>query len=113
MKRFRHPLFSLFLALLLVGAQQAAFAHLIAHFGVGTETVAKHEDDGHGAALTLSHVCTTCIAFAALDGPPAAPQLPSVAADIGETFVAGVSSIPPVRRVLVLRARGPPQDLPV
>src|SRR4051812_43024111 len=105
MKRFRNPLFALFLALLLVGSQQAAFAHLITHFGGSGETVAKHEDGGHGAALTLSHVCTTCISFAALDGPPAAPQLPAVAADSGATLVADVSSVPPTRRVFVLPAR--------
>ena len=108
MRRLRHPFFAVFLALLLLASQQAAFAHLISHLGETTESVAKQEDSGHGVALTLSHVCTTCLAFAALDGPPAAPPLPSFAADTGETFLVVVATTPPTRRIVTCRARAPP-----
>lgn len=77
MRRFLHPLIAVLTALLLLGSQQAALAHMIGHVGAATQAAAQTDDDSHGAALTLSHVCTTCIAFAALDAaPPLAPPAP-------------------------------------
>jgi hypothetical protein len=73
-------------SLLLVFAQQAAFAHLIGHAGVAAQAVAQPDrDTGHDAALTLSHQCTTCLAIAALASPapiagmPSMPSLPGFA----------------------------------
>lgn len=60
------PLVAVVLSLLLLGAQQAAFAHMIGHFGASAVMVAT-DDDGHGEALGLSHVCTTCVSLSALD----------------------------------------------
>lgn len=73
-------------ALFLIGAQQAAFAHLIDHFSLAAKAVTQPGNEGgHGAPSSLSHVCTTCLAFAALAAaaPPSA-QLPVVAAVLTE-----------------------------
>jgi hypothetical protein len=78
MTRLRLPPFlAVLLALLLLGAQQGAFAHMIGHVG-GTVTttatvIADHGDEGHGEALSLSHVCTTCVSLAALAGVAPGP----------------------------------------
>lgn len=82
MRRRPHPLLAAFFALLLLGAQQAAFAHLIGHLGATAQVMAQPDDDGHGEALTLSHVCTTCVGLSALDGAPP-PVLPVLAAAAG------------------------------
>ena len=110
MKRFRHPFFALLLALLLLGSQQAAFAHLISHLAATTESVATQEDNGHGAALTLSHVCTTCIAFTALasGGPASSQAMLLLAATVGERFHNTSESLSPARRIVSCRARAPP-----
>ena len=110
MKRFHHPFFALLLALLLLGSQQAALAHLIGHLGATTESVAKQEDSSHGAVLTLSHVCTTCIAFAALaSGGPASSHVPLLlAADVGERFFSPSETLSPARRIVKYHARAPP-----
>jgi hypothetical protein len=83
--------FALLLAMLLLGGQQAALAHMAAHLGGGAAAaaaaVADQGDDEHGAALVLSHVCTTC---AALDGFAAPlPVLPRL--EIAET----ADTVPP------------------
>lgn len=67
MTRLR-PLVAVLLSLLLLGAQQAAFAHMIGHIGaVGAAvTTVDGDDEGHGEALTLSHVCTTCVSASGL-----------------------------------------------
>lgn len=67
MTRLR-PLVALLLSLLLLGAQQAAFAHMVGHVGAAgaAVTMAGQGDDGHGEALNLSHVCTTCVAASGL-----------------------------------------------
>ena len=110
MRRFRHPFFALLLALLLLGSQQAAFAHLIGHLGASSGSVAKQEDSGHGEALTLSHVCTTCIAFAALaSGGPASSLAPLLlSATVDECFHHTSESISSARRIITCRARAPP-----
>ncbi|MBK6676979.1 MAG: hypothetical protein IPG52_09175 [Rhodocyclaceae bacterium] len=57
------PVLAVLLSLLLVGAQQAAFAHMIGHIGTADIGVASLDpgDDRHGEALALSDVCTTCV----------------------------------------------------
>jgi hypothetical protein len=80
MNRLR-PLVAVLLSLLLVGAQQAAFAHMIGHIGsvsgpANAVTTAHQGDDGHGEALNLSHVCTTCVSASGLAAavPPGVPS---------------------------------------
>lgn len=75
-RRFSTRCLLLALSLLLLGGQQAAVAHLIGHAGVAAQAVAQQGDDEHGAALALSHVCSACIAFAALNAAPPAHFLP-------------------------------------
>jgi hypothetical protein len=65
------PFIAVLLALLLLGAQQAAFAHMIGHLGAALaaiETAATGNGDGDGETLGLSHVCTACVSLSALDG---------------------------------------------
>lgn len=67
------------LALLLLGGQQAALAHMASHLAgsAAAQTVADQGDDEHGAALTLSHVCTTCAVLDSYAAP--LPVLPPLA----------------------------------
>lgn len=65
-------LFALIVQLLL--GQQMALAHMIGHLGdthhVPTEALAAtayDEDEEHGVADSLLHICTTCVAFVGLD----------------------------------------------
>ncbi|MDO8931380.1 MAG: hypothetical protein Q7U97_03215 [Rhodocyclaceae bacterium] len=97
MRRTRlHPLIAVLCALFLLGAQQAAYAHFLGHLGLGTETVVQEGGDAdHGAASTLSHVCTTCAAFAALDSAPP----PSVLAHAAERIDLAVFAGRPVAAV--------------
>ena len=70
MTRLR-PFIAVLLSLVLLGAQQMAFAHMIGHIGgtAGTAATATMGDDaGHGDALGLSHACTTCVGVSALNG---------------------------------------------
>jgi hypothetical protein len=114
MTRLR-PFIAVLLSLLLLGAQQAAFAHMISHIGHASQTavtVATHGDDGHGAALSLSHVCTTCVsasglAAAAPFGVPPRLTFAGVAAAPIATSVAVVDTAAPLR----YRARAPPAVL--
>lgn len=114
MRRSRlHPLIALLCALLLLGAQQAAYAHFIGHIGNQAETVAQEGGDAdHGAASSLSHVCTTCASFAALDAaPPAvAASVPACAATA--TFApAPASTAIPAQPAPPYAARAPPAVL--
>lgn len=69
MKRLR-PFVAILLTLLLLGAQQAAVAHLVGHASATVATQAGADPDPeHGAGL--AQLCTTCLAFAALDGAAA------------------------------------------
>lgn len=106
------PLFALLLALLLLGGQQAAVAHLIGHAGVAAATVVQGGDEGHEAALSLSHVCTTCLGAAALTGaapPSSLPQLPVLASRVrGPALAVALRPAPSFPPYL---ARGPPAFL--
>jgi hypothetical protein len=103
------------LSLLFVGGQQAALAHLIGHVAdlgnASAQVVAQQGDDEHGAALTLSHVCTTCIALDSFAAPlPALPRISfadgALAVPPAPTFSAFV--VAPPRRYA---ARAPPTSL--
>ncbi|MCX7155988.1 MAG: hypothetical protein NTW45_06045 [Rhodocyclales bacterium] len=110
MRRFLHPLFALLLSLLLVSGQQAALAHMLGHAaGPSAVQLAQEEDAEHGATLTLSHVCTTCIAFAGVDVAPPAPVLPFATA--AGRLAAPAVAVPPAptfRFRAAFRSRAPP-----
>jgi hypothetical protein len=113
MTRLR-PLMALLLSLLLLGAQQAAFAHMIGHIGpaAASTTSVGHGDDGHGEALNLSHVCTACVSAAGLAAaapfgvPPRLTFDSSIAAPMVVTEIA-VAVAAPLRYL----ARAPPAVL--
>ncbi|MFA4970135.1 MAG: DUF2946 family protein [Sulfuritalea sp.] len=110
MRRFLHPFLALCLSLLLVSGQQAALAHMVGHAaGPAAVQSAQGEDADHNAALTLSHVCTTCIAFAGVDATPPASLLPlALAADRSATPDAAVPPAPTLRFSAAFRSRAPP-----
>jgi hypothetical protein len=100
-------------ALLLVFAQQAALTHLIGHLGAGTsaQTIASHEDKGHGEALSLTHACATCVALAALGGPPSA-RFEQTLATSDNNAVFSTAPIPArFRHFAAYSARAPPNFL--
>ena len=117
MRRVLNPFLALLLSLLLLGSQQAALAHMLGHAvtpaaqaatQLATE-VAQGQDAEHGAALVLSHVCTTCIAFAAADLAPPAPILPlAFAADSVPTHAVAVAPAPTLAFLAAFRSRAPP-----
>ena len=76
MIRLRSVLAVLF-SLLLLGAQQAAFAHLIGHIGPVERATSDNwqGDDGHGQALALADLCPACVSAAGL-AAGAAPGVP-------------------------------------
>jgi len=110
MRRFLHPFLALCLSLLLVSGQQAALAHMVGHAaGPSAVQVAHGEDADHNAALTLSHVCTTCIAFAGVDATPPASLLPlALAADRSAAPSVTVPPAPTLRFSAAFRSRAPP-----
>lgn len=104
------PFIVVLLSLLLLGAQQAAFAHMIGHLGAASTTAeAATTGDDDGEALGLSHVCTTCVSLSALDGagsfgvPPgltfegdfAAPIPVAAAAIVAPAYTAYLARAPP------------------
>jgi hypothetical protein len=113
MTRLR-PLVAVLLSLLLLGAQQVAFAHMIGHIGsVGaTVTTVDGDDEGHGEALTLSHVCTTCVSASGLASaapfgvPPGLTFDGAVEAPIAVTGLSVAVAVP-----LRYLARAPPAVL--
>lgn len=114
MRRVLNPFLALLLSLLLLGSQQAALAHMLGHAAaqsaaqVATE-VAQGQDAEHGAALVLSHVCTTCIAFAGADLAPPAPVLPvAFAANNAAAAAVAVAPAPTLAFIAAFRSRAPP-----
>ena len=114
MRRCQHPLFALLLSLLLIGSQQAALAHMLGHAVAPTAALAatdgvQAEDREHGAALVLSHVCTTCIAFAGADlAPPAPLAPPALTADKAAALAVAVPPAPTLAFLAAFRSRAPP-----
>jgi hypothetical protein len=108
------PFVAALLSLLLLGAQQVAFAHMIDHVGGASAAVTTidHNDDGHGEALTLSHVCTTCVSASGLASaapfgvPPRLTFDGAVEAPLAVTDLAVVAAAP-----LRYLARAPPAVL--
>ncbi len=110
MRRLLHPVFALLLSLLLIGSQQAALAHMLGHVLVPAAIqVVDANDTDHGAALSLAHTCTTCIAFAGADlAPPAPLAPPSLAAGNTAVLVAAVPPAPTLAFLAAFRSRAPP-----
>jgi len=75
MSRRTSALIAIVCALLLLGAQQFAFAHWISHAGAATSAVSVHgndDADGHSHGS-----CETCTALAALTAAPPAFVAPT------------------------------------
>ncbi len=114
MRRALNPFLALLLSLLLLGSQQAALAHMLGHAvapaaAQASNEVAQGQDAEHGAALVLSHVCTTCIAFAGVDLAPPAPVLPLVFATNSSAAPAiAVPPAPTLAFIAAFRSRAPP-----
>lgn len=112
MRRVLNPFLALLLSLLLLGSQQAALAHMLGHAVAPAQTateVVHGQDAEHGAALVLSHVCTTCIAFAAGDLAPPAPVLPvAFAANDATALAVTVPPAPTFAFIAAFRSRAPP-----
>ncbi|MFA6313643.1 MAG: hypothetical protein WCV99_15890 [Sterolibacterium sp.] len=101
-------------ALFLLGAQQAAYTHLIGHLGhrgVAEQIQAQPDDAAdHAAALSLSHLCTSCLAISALaaGAPPPALFLAVVVAIDGISPAGEVHRLP-LPTAPPYAARAPPQ----
>lgn len=108
MKRFHQPFVALLLSLLLLGSQQAAFAHLLGHLPGGASPVAKYQGD-HGAFDGVAETCVGCIAVAAQAAsapPPTHPQ--RIASFVSDAAVAKSAASPPSRPYAGAQARAPP-----
>jgi hypothetical protein len=107
MKRFRHPFFALLLSLLLIGSQQAAFAHLLTHIP-GRSTAVTHYQSEH-AIDGLADACTACIAFAGVgSGAPPASLAITTASFSGDSYCLPLAAPVFTRLVITCRARAPP-----
>ena len=113
MRRLPRQIILTLCALFLLGAQQMAFSHLIGHLGLAATAAAQPADAaGDAVALSLSHLCTSCLAISALAaGAPLPVSLPAVVAAITglpdslELLGLPVSTAPPYA------ARAPPYSL--
>lgn len=109
--KLRRALFSLFAALCLLGAQQAAFAHWAAHLGAPARATLESPDGEHALAAALGQSCAGCSAFAALDAAPSpAGAMPAAAAaaDSRAAFAAPVACAATKRH---FDSRAPPRFL--
>lgn len=115
MRRATRPFIALIASLLLVFAQQAAVAHMIGHGlghrGVEAQNSIKQGEGNHGAALTLSHVCTTCIAFSALDAFVPSVDLPTLPTLAVQALFIAIALAYFSQRPITARARAPPPSL--
>lgn len=84
MQRLSRQIVLTLCAVFLLGAQQVGFAHLIGHLGLAAQAVAQPADAaGHAVALSLSHLCTSCLAINALAaGAPPPAAFPAVIAAV-------------------------------
>jgi len=113
MRRLPRQIILTLCALFLLGAQQMAFSHLIGHLGLAATAAAQPGDAaGDAFALSLSHLCTSCLAISALAaGAPLPVSLPVVVAAItglapgSELFYLPIATAPPYA------ARAPPYSL--
>lgn len=79
--KYMRSLFAVLVALTLLGAQQAAFAHWAAHLGAPADITLESPDAAHSGAASLTQFCAGCAAFAGMDAAlpsaGAAPELRS------------------------------------
>jgi hypothetical protein len=115
----RHTLRRFLIVLLasqLLLGQQLALAHMIGHAGEhGREhaevldTTAHDEDEGHGAADALLHVCSTCVAFLGLDLLLVGTQVAAQAAIVWDKLVDSIAPpVPAFHHPAFYRSRAPP-----
>ncbi|WP_220637003.1 hypothetical protein [Georgfuchsia toluolica] len=108
MKRICRPFLALLLSLLLIGSQQAAFAHLLSHWHGGSAVVAQYQDD-EGGADHPANACAICIAFAGIGGgAPPSPAPVFLAVFAGDSYCLPLASSVFTRPVITCRARAPP-----
>lgn len=108
MKRRPSPILAVVLALLLLCAQQGAFAHLIGHLDATSQSSVQQGEQNHDAALALADACTTCLALSALGGPPSpAAQVAAPPLGTDQTPRFDPSHFPALPRPQQ-RARAPP-----
>lgn len=108
MKRIYRPFLALLLSLLLIGSQQAAFAHLLSHWHGGSAAVAQYQDD-EGGVDHRADACATCIAFAGIGGSAPPSSLPvSFATFAGDSYCLPLAAPVFTRPVITCRARAPP-----
>lgn len=114
--KHRRILLAFWLAIQLLAAQQLALAHMIGHLrenlhdhAVELHLAADDGDERHGAAHTLSHVCTTCVSclgFDAMAAGGASADFAAVAWVRGS--VIAVPPAPTLRQPVPFRSRAPP-----
>jgi len=113
MRRRPRQLILTLCALFLLGAQQAAFAHLIGHLGLGGQAIAQPADAAaHAAALNLSHLCASCLAIGALAaGAPPPASFPATLATVTRTSARLEVQHLPIAGAPPYTARAPPDFL--
>jgi len=113
MHRLTRQLILTLCALFLIGAQQAAFSHLIGHLGLtATASAQPAEAAGDAVALSLSHLCTSCLAISALAaGAPLPASMPAAPSAISGLPDGRVHAGLPVPTVPPYAARAPPYSL--
>jgi hypothetical protein len=104
----RRPFFAVLLSLLLIGSQQAAFAHLLSH-AQGSAKALTQLQDNHGSIDGAAETCTSCIAFAGVGGGAPPSSLPLSFASIdGDSYHQSLVVPRCVQLVLSWQARAPP-----
>ncbi|MCX7176562.1 MAG: hypothetical protein NT159_22095 [Proteobacteria bacterium] len=100
-------------AVFLLGAQQAALAHLIGHLGLAGQATAHLADAAdHADALSLSHLCTSCLAISALAaGAPPPVSFPAVAVAVARISAGFEIRHPLISTAPPYAARAPPISL--
>jgi len=110
MKLQRSLRFVIALTVLLLTTQQVGYWHALGHLGFASgETVVQQQDLDHGDSGQLTHICSTCVAFAGLDATPtvtfAGPALAALAMLVLAGVLVGLLHATPQWRAL---PRGPP-----
>lgn len=116
MRRLPRQLILCLCALFLIGAQQAAYAHLISHLGhpghPGQTAAQPADAASHATAACLSHLCATCLAYGALaSGAPLPVSLQVADPALAEAPICFEFHRPPLSGAPPYTARAPPFPL--
>ena len=113
MQRLPRQIILTLCSVFLLGAQQAAYAHLIGHLGLAGTAVAQPADAaGHATAVSLSHLCSSCLAISALAaGAPPPVSFQAVVSANTDISAGPVLLHLPVPTAPPYAARAPPQFL--